>query len=113
MDMDYLDRRWRRRIIIKNDWEARHFQNCYEVNVHVTRTLDFLTLCFLCFLGEKPFTCDVCNKAFAHASDVSRHKIIHSGMIKWLFFFLFRHALFTENLSLCPESAFVFPECLG
>ena len=33
------------------------------------------------FSGEKPFSCDVCNRAFAHRSDMNRHKLIHTGSL--------------------------------
>ena len=35
--------------------------------------------CYILVVGEKPFTCDICSKSFAHKSDMNRHKITHSG----------------------------------
>ena len=34
----------------------------------------------LVFPGEKRYVCDICQKRFAHQSDVKRHKITHTGI---------------------------------
>lgn len=31
--------------------------------------------------GEKPYTCDICNKGFADCSNLAKHRKVHNGKI--------------------------------
>ena len=37
------------------------------------------SLLFFCFLGDKPFTCEICGRSFSQKNHLKRHHMIHTG----------------------------------
>jgi KRAB domain-containing zinc finger protein len=64
---------------------------------------------FHIFSGERPFKCTVCDKAFTQASNLAKHKLLHTG--KDLTFAVFRNENHYNPRFSVGEKPFKCKEC--
>lgn len=73
----------------KCDSCPKSFKNRYQLNLHnrvhtgkfnnlYFKLFEMLLLNKICFLGEKPFACSICNRCFSMSSNLQKHIDTHS-----------------------------------